>query len=140
MEEFENQELFKKNNIKNTKHRNLVLDVLKESQFPITTEDIYLKLQERGAHISLSTIYRILDVFANKGMVVKAIISEGSKAMVELQHLEHKHHLICKECNKIVAIEDCPFEEFAKALEKKTDFDITGHKLEIYGYCPACKE
>ena len=26
------------------------------------------------------------------------------------------------------------------AHEKKTDFDIVSHNLELYGYCPACKK
>jgi Fur family ferric uptake transcriptional regulator len=66
---------------------------------------------------------------------------DNNKAKYEMIHEnEHCHHLICIGCTKIVKIEDCPFKELEKTLHNRTDFDVTGHKLEVYGYCPDCKK
>jgi Fur family ferric uptake transcriptional regulator len=39
-----------------------------------------------------------------------------------------------------VPIDFCPLEKLEKDIGEKNDFDITGHKLEIYGLCPKCKK
>lgn len=135
----DNKELFGKHGLKNTKHRNLVYDILTESKLPLTTEHIYLKLKNVDTSISFSTVYRILDTFVSKGIALKSSISDDNKAMFELNRMEHKHHLVCISCRRMIAVEGCPLERYEKSLEKKTQFDITAHNLEIFGYCPACK-
>jgi len=136
---FENKELFESTGIKNTRQRNMTLDILKQAEWPITAEQIFLKLKEIDSAISLSTVYRIMEVFTAKGLAIKSNLVEDTKAMFELNRMEHKHHLICVRCRKMHVVEDCPLGNYERALEKKTDFDITGHRLEIYGYCSDCK-
>ena len=63
----------------------------------------------------------------------------NDRARYELNLNEHKHHVICVGCHKMISFLDCPVEEFEKKLKEKIDFDVTGHKLEIYGYCQECK-
>jgi len=139
MENTENKELFSNIGIKNTRQRNMIFDILKQDELPTTAEQIYLKLKEADTTISLSTVYRILDVFVSKGLAVKSNISEDNKAMFELNRMEHKHHLICVCCKKMMVVDNCPLEVYEKSLAEKTHFEITGHKLEIFGLCPGCK-
>jgi Fur family ferric uptake transcriptional regulator len=139
MEELKNKEFFNNHGIKSTKQRNMIFDVLKEESLPLTAERVFFKVKEIDPTISLSTIYRILDIFVDKGMVLKLSISEDNKAMFELNRMEHKHHLVCMRCKKIMAVDNCPFEVYEKSLEQETSFQITSHRLEIYGYCPVCK-
>ena len=139
MQEIDNKDLFASQGIKNTKQRNLIFEALKQSDDPVTAEQIFLKLKEVDASINLSTVYRILNIFVSKNLAIKSSISDDNKAMFEVNRMEHKHHLVCVGCKKILSIEDCPLERYEKSLEEKTDFDIKGHKLEIFGYCPECK-
>ena len=139
LQEIDNKDLFASQGIKNTKQRNLIFEALKQSDDPVTAEQIFLKLKEVDASINLSTVYRILNIFVSKNLAIKSSISDDNKAMFEVNRMEHKHHLVCVGCKKILSIEDCPLERYEKSLEEKTDFDIKGHKLEIFGYCPECK-
>lgn len=136
----DNKELFGKHGIKNTKQRNLTIDILKQTQLPLTAENIFFKLKETDSSICLSSVYRILEVFISKGLVVKSTIPDENKAVFELKRMEHKHHLVCVSCKKMIAIDDCPLAKYEKYLEKDLGFDITGHKLEIFGYCQKCRE
>lgn len=136
----DNRDLFRKYGLKNTKNRSLIFEILKSSEFPLTPESVFLKLKEVDASVSFSTVYRILDIFTEKGIALRTNIGNEKKAAFELNRLEHKHRLVCINCKKMIAIEDCPLDMFEKSLEMKTQFDITSHKLEIYGYCPACKD
>ena len=139
MEVNQYREIFRKNNIKTTKQRELVFDILMNASVPLTAEEIYVKQMEEESNISLSTIYRILDVFVSKCLVQKSNISDN-KAVFEVIGMGHKHHLICISCGKIIALDHCPMKEYEKTLEENTQFEITSHKLAFFGYCPMCKQ
>ena len=124
-----------------TKQRKNVYAVLQDAGEPLTPVQIY-HLAEKladGEEYALSTIYRILAVFEEKGMVSKtAWIGDGTM-VYELNRGEHTHYAICLECHKRIPLPHCPFAHIA--LEKDTDgFVVTGHKLELYGYCKDCRK
>jgi Fur family ferric uptake transcriptional regulator len=134
------KELLKKENIKNTKHRNSVLEVMEITGQPITVEEIYLKLQEKGVSISLSTVYRVLEVLWNKDIVLKMSFADNNKSLYEINNKKHRHHVLCLKCRKILPVEGCPIGEYVKAIEQKFQFIISGHNLEFYGVCSACQD
>lgn len=140
MEDQENRQVFRAHGIKNTGHRNLIYDILRHAELPLTTEAIFLMLKEVDTSISFSTVYRILDLFACKGLAVKTTLADEGKAAFEMNRIEHRHRLICMGCKKMISIEGCPLKQYERTLEHKTQFDITTHKLELFGYCPECKE
>lgn len=125
--------------VKNTKYRNAILKIIEQSKIPLTAEEIFLTLKEKHGSIWLSTVYRTLEILTSKELIIKLTILDDDKARYELNHNEHRHHVICVSCHKMISFLDCPVEEFEKTLKEKVDFDVTGHKLEIYGYCQNCK-
>lgn len=133
------KDLFTSNGIKVTKQRELIFDALKHSDTPVTAEQLFLKLKSVDSLINLSTVYRSLNIFVEKKLVIESFIPEEKTSVFEINRMEHKHYLICINCKKVMAIDNCPVEEYEKSLEKSTGFDIKGHKLEIFGYCPECR-
>ena len=128
-----------KNGCKNTKSRRAIVFVLEKAVCPLTVEDIFLGIKELGGSTNLSTVYRNLELMESKGLVDKTIIND-SKARYKLSGEGHRHHIICTNCHKMIPIEDCPIKSLERDVCEKTEFDITGHKLELYGLCPKCKE
>jgi len=133
------RELLKKENLKNTKHRNSILEVIEENRQPMTADTIYVKLREQGVSISLSTVYRVLDTLIGKGLVVKTSVTDENKGLYEINTMEHKHHFLCTKCRKMLSVDGCPLEEYERELEEKLGFSIKGHKLEMFGLCDKCK-
>lgn len=133
------KELFAGKGLKNTQSRNLIYGVLSETGLPMTAEQIFIKLKETETSVNLSTVYRTLELFVEKGLVLKANMAESNKAMFEVNHHDHKHYLVCLNCREMIPVEGCPLEEYEKVLNKKIGFDVTGHKFEIYGYCKNCQ-
>ncbi len=125
--------------VKNTKHREAILEILEKSDKPLTAEEIFLMLKSDGGTTCLSTVYRTIEMFDDKGLVLKSNSVSDGKARFELNNMEHKHHVVCVACHKIIVIDECPFSEFEKKLKNKINFDVTGHKFEIYGHCNECK-
>lgn len=135
-----NENFFKKYGIKNTKQRNIILEILKQEKKPTTAEEIFLKSKKIDDTISLSTVYRTLNIFVSKEIVVKLAVAEDNVSVFELNKIDHEHYLLCVECHKAIEIGHCPLRLYENSLEESTDFDIIGHKLEIYGYCPECRD
>lgn len=125
--------------LKNTRHRQLVLQLLLERAGVLTAEELYQLLQKQGAEINFSTVYRILENFTQKGLTEKSYLGDSRKYGFVLHTLGHRHRLICLNCHKVIEVEHCPIAEFEENLAQKTDFAIVGHNLEWYGYCPECK-
>ena len=131
-------DVLKNRNLKATKQRFAILEALENNKLPVTAEDLYNKLKEKGISISLSTIYRSLETLHKKGIVIKSNIPDYSKAVFEYNNNEHRHHMICIKCHKMQPVTGCPLEEFEKYIESKFDFTVKGHNLEVYGYCSVC--
>lgn len=125
--------------LKRTKSRSAIISVLKEADAPLSADDIFIRIREHGSTANLSTVYRTLDLMESKGLVNKIIMSDG-KGRFELLGQSHRHHLICTGCNRTIAIDQCPLEKLQKDVKKNTDFEITGHRLELYGLCPDCRK
>lgn len=133
-----NEIILEEHGLKNTKQRNLVLDEIKASEQPLTVEQIFLSIQMNHADISLSTVYRTIETLCEKGIITKSMRPSDHKVMVEMCTSEHRHHLICLECKEITSIDHCPVHQFEKSIEDQTNFQVTGHYLEMYGYCSKC--
>ncbi len=130
----------KRSGLKNTKHRTSILEILEQNNQPIAAEEVFIALQKKGLSTNLSTVYRTLESLNDKSLVNKLNISGDNRTLYELNHMVHRHYLVCLECKKILAIDDCPLENYEKTIEEKTNFKIEGHKLDIYGYCPECQK
>ena len=126
--------------LKATKHRTEILDILEMSDQPLSAEQVFLELKKRKIPVNLSTVYRVLEAFSDKNLAVKLNIPGDSRTLYEYKRMVHKHYLICLGCNKILAINRCPLGNYEESLAKETNYTISGHKLDIYGYCPECRE
>lgn len=126
--------------IKWTKQRKNVYTVLQKAAEPLTAVQIYhlSEKQADGEEYALSTIYRILTAFEEKGIVSKSAWMGDGTMVYELNRGEHTHYAVCLECHKRIALQSCPFAHIH--MEQATaDFTVTGHKLELYGYCKDCR-
>ena len=126
--------------LRNTKSRSAILDVLERSAQPISAEQVFFELKEKNMTANISTVYRTLDALADKNLATKLNITGDNRTLYELNRMVHRHYLVCLGCKKIMAIDSCPLEDYEKSLAKETNYLISGHKLDIYGYCPECRE
>lgn len=123
--------------IKRTRQREGVLSVLEGSVKPMSAADICSELEKGGNAAWMSTVYRVLELFVKKGLVVKTGMMNNEMAVYELNRFKHKHYAVCMRCHKIIAMDNCPMEKFIPKLEDE-DFHVMGHNLEIFGFCKDC--
>ena len=131
------ENILQKNHLKKTRARILILVVLMDS-LPETVDEIFSYLNQEKEKLSLSTVYRTCETLTQKGILLKSNLTDDGLARYEYLKFEHTHHAICLGCNKIIPIDDCPFGQFDQLMKKKYGFDVTSHRIEIYGYCESC--
>lgn len=126
--------------LRSTRPRLTVLRILEESDAPLSVEQIYLALPERGVSANLSTVYRILEALSEKGLAAKLSIPGDPRTFFEYNRAAHRHYLICLGCREILPLERCPLAGYEALLQQETGYTVCGHKLVVYGYCPTCRE
>jgi Fur family zinc uptake transcriptional regulator len=123
---------------KATKPRTLVLEVLEETEKPLSPYDIQGILQTRGKYLNHVTIYRILDLLCSLNLAHK-MLSSGGFVKCSLDAIEGCHRfMVCQHCGAIQEFADkglCQGEnEFARNL----GFHTEHHLSEFSGLCSRC--
>lgn len=122
------------NNLKVTPQRTAVLEVILTLNNHPTAENIVEYLRINYPHIPLGTVYKILDVFLDKGIVKKVKTDNDTTRYDAIK--ERHHHLYCADNERI---EDYYDEELNKMLDtylkkkKIPNFNIKDIKLQIIG-------
>ena len=122
-------DILKEHGLKTTPQRSTVVNILLSAELPMCAEDIY----NAADHMSLSTVYRTLEALCECGVVKKESILDGDKMYYELNDGKHRHYAVCLQCGKLMHVDVCPVHN-----TNVNGFTVTGHKLELYGYCKGC--
>lgn len=134
-----NREELNSHGIKATWQREAILTILKSSRIPMTINQIKESLSKADEAMNLSTIYRVLDVFEEKGIIKKTVPLEPAQSVYQYNRHVHQHHLICTICGTILVIEGCPLGDYESRISHETGYTIDRHQLELYGVCPDCQ-
>ena len=124
--------------LKITGPRKRILDLLRNQPHPMTNKEVHASL---GQGCDLATIYRSMHMLEDMGMVKRYDFGDGV-ARFELvceAEGEHHHHLICRQCSKIVEIDECFPSEFQDQIAAASGYREVSHKLEFFGVCPTCQ-
>ncbi len=125
--------------LKKTKQREMIYRVLQDAKHPLSAIEICAEIEKTGEQAWPSTVYRVLDSFEKKNLVEKVATTNGGMALYERKRDQHRHYAVCLHCRKTFPLNACPIEEFLPIL-KQDGFQVTGHNIELYGFCKDCVE
>lgn len=123
--------------MKKTPDRLRIARLLENSEIPLCAAEIAERLNQQETPVNRSTVYRILDVFAANGLAEKTRISADGPVYYAALAGRHRHYAVCLGCGQMLPLSHCPFDCRSLNLTD-SGFQMTGHRLEIYGYCRAC--
>jgi Fe2+ or Zn2+ uptake regulation protein len=122
-----------------TLKRILVLSVLMENEHPLNAKEVYENLCGDN-RLNRTTVYRILDLFAEKGLASK--ISSGERSFCYCARPDRRAnshcHFHCKLCGRIECLQDLPGLNESE-LKSGPGMDIHNIELRLDGICRTCK-
>ncbi|QPC84279.1 transcriptional repressor [Phototrophicus methaneseepsis] len=130
----------KKAGYKLTNARLTVLDVLAESGGHITSGEVLDAVAARDESIGRASVFRTLDLLTRLSIVRPTFIDSSVTPNYVLMEGGHHHHIICTTCNRVIEFEDCGLEKLSQHLAEKYHVHITGHMLEFFAQCDACRD
>ena len=128
----------KESGVRITPQRHAVLEYLLQAEIHPTADDIYKALEGKFPNMSVATVYNNLRVFREIGLVRELTYGDSSSRF-DYNTSEH-YHIICDACGKIVDFHYPRLDEVESLAEKVTGFDVSHHRMEIYGVCSNCKK
>lgn len=132
------KEMLKLKNIKITRGRIFIYELLSNTKENLTADDIYKKCIKEDEEINLSTVYRTLELFEKNKMIEKVFSKDGTSAYIIKKH-KHNHKVECNLCHKEIEVA-CPMTQIEELLKNETGFTLTEHKLQLKGVCKECTE
>jgi Fur family ferric uptake transcriptional regulator len=135
------KELLKKNGMKNTKQREVVIETLFNSNRHFTPEELYLLIKEKypTLNVGIATVYRTLNLLESSDMITSITFGTQGKKY-EMGAKEHHDHMICSECGKIIEFVSEEIEELQQKIAKSHGFLLTEHIMQLHGICKECQE
>lgn len=133
----QSKETIRNNGLRITPARVAVLNILENSVKPLDIASIIKEVSGRHVDADQATIYRIIENFIQKDLVVRLQLQE-KKFYYERKKKDH-HHAICRHCGAIEDIGRCSMKRAEKKVEAKLGFKIENHTLEFFGTCRGCQ-
>jgi Fe2+ or Zn2+ uptake regulation protein len=128
-------EQLKDQGFKITSPRSQVVERVAGREDNFTAEELAAEL----APIGRATVYRTLKLLLDQGLVCRVVLNDGS-VCYRVSHLAHHHHLVCVSCGATEDIHLTDVEAVLARVRKATDYEVVGHRLEVYGLCPSCRD
>ncbi len=124
-----------------TTNRVRVLEIVGNNRFPLSASDIY-KILGRSSTINRVTVYRILDLLVEHGVVER--ISSGGRAffygLAPNDHHQPHPHFYCKNCGQMDCLSPKSLVVDTKPLRKTYPGRIDKVEIRIDGICKICEK
>ncbi|HFU77801.1 MAG TPA: transcriptional repressor [Epsilonproteobacteria bacterium] len=132
--------LLKKNGLKFTIQREVILETLYQSDEHLTPEALHHLIQEKQPDLKtgIATVYRTLSLLEDSHMVTSLSFGAQGKKY-ELGAKDHHDHMICTECGTITEFVDDNIEKRQHAIADELGFKMSDHSMQIYGICKNCQ-
>lgn len=114
-----------------TDQRRTIAQVMEQALDHPDVEELYRRASAIDPRISLSTVYRTLNLFEEAGLVTKHDFRDG-RARFEPIPDEHHDHLIDIRTGRVIEFRNEEIEAIQKVIAKRLGYRLVDHRLELY--------
>jgi Fur family ferric uptake transcriptional regulator len=121
-----------------TPQRKLLLEIIRESRGHLDAGEIYYQARSRDPRISLSTVYRNLNLLKELGLIAEVHLDEEHHHYEATDDTQH-FHLICSGCGRVVEFDNPSVGTLLAQVGEDEDFLIERVDIDLVGLCPECR-
>jgi Fur family ferric uptake transcriptional regulator len=122
-----------------TYQRDIIIEELHRHQGHMTPDEFYDIVKRKHPEIGKATVYRTLKLLEEAKLISKIEFGDRKIRYEICSEKEHHDHLICDKCKKSVEVFDPKIESLQNELAQRHGFELTGHRLYLYGICGECQ-
>jgi Fur family ferric uptake transcriptional regulator len=119
--------------------RERVIALLAGEPCALSAVEIEDMLRASGRATGRASIYRVLELLIEHGLVERVAVGDG-QARFERLHPSgaHHHHLVCEQCGALVAFDDPGLEHAIDRLSERLGIRVESHDVLLRGACERC--
>jgi Fe2+ or Zn2+ uptake regulation protein len=130
-------EMLRKRGYRLTPQRFMILSVIQEAEEHLSIDQITERVQKRNPYVSLSTIYRTLELLRELGLVRENHLP-GEQPHYEAVEGKAHHHLVCRNCRAIIHLDNTLLGNLNELLQEQYQYHNLTLDLVAAGYCESC--
>lgn len=134
------REYIRQRGLRRTPEREEILREIFEIHGHFDVDELHLRLRNRGTKVSKASIYRVLPLLIDCGLVREVDFSDGHWHYEHIYGHAHHCHLRCLRCGEILEFEEPTLNRLEEQLAREYGYRIKGHQLQVHGYCATCQE
>ena len=118
-------------NIRMTSQRQIIIQVIEESDDHPDVDQLYLRSVELDNTISIATVYRTVKLREEAGLIERLEFGDGRSRYEEAG--EHHEHLVDIETGEVHEFYNEQLETLKTEIAREMGYDLIDHRLELYG-------
>ncbi len=118
-------------NIRMTSQRQIIIQVIEESDDHPDVDQLYLRSVELDNTISIATVYRTVKLLEEAGLIERLEFGDGRSRYEEAG--EHHEHLVDIETGEVHEFYNEELEMLKTEIAREMGYELIDHRLELYG-------
>ena len=114
-----------------TDQRRIIAQIVEQASDHPDVEELHRRAVSRDPRISLSTVYRTLNLFEEAGLVTKHDFKDG-RARFEVFDDTHHDHLIDIRSGRVIEFRNEEIEALQEIIARRLGYRLVDHRLELY--------
>lgn len=115
-----------------TGQRRVIARVLSEARDHPDAEEVHRRAHLVDPNISLSTVYRTVNLLEKKGILERHAFGRGRGRFEEATR-DHHDHLIDIGTGRVIEFHSAEIERLQEKIARELGYTLVGHRLELYG-------
>ncbi len=122
-----------------TNQRTLLFEIIRRGRGHLDADEVYQQARQKYPRLSLSTVYRTLQLFKKLGLVEELHFDETHHHYEVKPSTEH-HHLVCLGCGKVIEFRYPLSRHIKRNVPEAKDFEVADTEIRMTGYCSRCRQ
>lgn len=122
---------------RHSRQRQAVYEAVQASGGHPTADDVFDMVRRQLPQVSLGTVYRNLEVLAERGDILRLDAAGGQR---RYDRTTKSHcHIRCERCGRVDDVGGSEWLLDSDSRKLDTDYEITGMRVFFTGICPECQ-